>query len=103
MLSPDCGRTADNRPFPTVDDCVEECAGAEPDGNWGWGFQEDGTDACAEEWFLVADCMDGLTCEEQRAFFRRVNGPYPSCEAELEAKDDCFASIPSLDNPDGGR
>jgi hypothetical protein len=40
--------------------------GAEPDGNW--GLQEDGTDACADEWFAVADCFDGLSCDEHLSF-----------------------------------
>jgi hypothetical protein len=86
MLSDECGRAADDRPFVTVDDCVEACAAAEP-GGWWWGRQEDGTDACAEEWFVVADCMDALTCEEQRSFFRRNMGSYPpgfACTDELD-------------------
>jgi hypothetical protein len=105
MLS-DCGRAADDRPFPNVDECIEDCAGAEPDGNWRWGLQEDGTDACAEEWFLVADCFDGLTCEEHLSFFREDTLGYPPgypCTDELEAKNDCFYSTPSLDNPGAGR
>lgn len=101
MLS-ECGRAADDRPFPTVDECVEACAAAEP-GGWWWGRQEDGTDACAEEWFAVADCMDSLTCEEHRRFFAPVIEPYPFCKEELDARRHCFDSTPSLDNPDGGQ
>jgi hypothetical protein len=105
MLSPDCGRTADNLPYPTVDDCIEACAGAEP-GGWRWGLQEDGTDACAEEWFAIAECFDSLTCEQHLSFFRKETADYPPgypCTDEIEAKLDCFYSTPSLENPEGGR
>lgn len=105
MLSPECGRAADNRPFPTVDDCVVACAVAEP-GGWRWGRQEDGTDACAEEWFALSECMDGLSCEEQRSFFQRATGDYPpgfACTGEFDARDHCFYSTPSLDNPEARR
>ena len=104
MLSPECGRAADTRPFPTVDDCIVACAAAEP-GGWEWGLQEDGTDACAEEWFVLADCMDGLSCEEQRSFFQRNMGDYPpgfACTDEFEARRHCFNTMPSLDNPGVG-
>lgn len=103
MLSRECGRVDEPRPYATIDECIETCAAAEP-GGWDWGRQEDGTDACAEEWFLVADCMDALTCEEQRSYFRRPWGTedYP-CKEELDARSHCFESTPSLDNPDGGR
>lgn len=95
--------TRAGRPFPTVDDCILACAAAEP-GGWDWGRQADGTDSCAEEWFAAADCMDGLSCEEQRSFFRRNAGAYPpgfACTDELDARRQCFYSTPSLDNPDG--
>ena len=98
MLSAECGRAADDRPFPTVDACVETCAAAEP-GGWEWARQADGTDACAEEWFVVADCMDALTCEEQRFFFREKTPgleDYP-CKEELDARRHCFNSTPSLE------
>lgn len=105
MLSPECGRAADDRPFSNVDDCIVACAAAEP-GGWAWGRQADGTDSCAEEWFAAANCMDALTCEEQRSFFRRTTLSYPpgfACTDELDAKTHCFYSTPSLDNPEGGR
>lgn len=102
----DCGRAANDKPFASVDDCIDDCADDKPGANWRWGLQEDGTDACAEEWFAIADCMDGLTCEEHLSFFRKTTLEIPPewpCIEELEAQDHCFYSTPSLDNPDGGR
>jgi hypothetical protein len=104
MLSPDCGREPGNIPYPSVDECIEACA-ANP-GGWEWARLDDGTDACAEEWFAIADCFDGLTCEEHLSFFRRDTGAYPPgypCTDEIEARRHCFISTPSLDNPEGGR
>jgi hypothetical protein len=87
----------------TVEGCVEDCAAAEP-GGWDWGRQADGTDSCAAEWFVMADCMDALTCDEQRSFFQRDFGvtDYP-CKEEIHAQKHCYESTRSLDNPDGGR
>jgi hypothetical protein len=91
MHSPECGRIDDPQPFRSADECTEDCAAVEPEYPWDWGRQADGTDACAEEWFVVADCFDALTCEGQRAYFRRPPGTldFP-CKEELEARARCF-------------
>lgn len=60
MLSPECGVRPEERHGRTVDECVEDCAAVEP-GGWYWARQEDGTDACAEEWLVAARCIDALT------------------------------------------
>lgn len=102
QLSPECGANLEDQAFGTVDECVEDCAAVEP-GGWEWARQEDGNDACAQEWFAVADCMDALTCEEQRSYFTRVPASdldYP-CKDELTAKRGCFNSTPSLEKEDG--
>ena len=103
MLSPECGIRPEEVFGRTVEGCVEDCAAAEP-GGWEWGRQADGTDSCAEEWFVKADCMDALTCEEQLDFFRKdyFATDYP-CKEEIEVKQRCFRSTPSLENPGGGR
>jgi hypothetical protein len=93
MMSPECGGNPEDFVFPTVDECVEDCAAVEPVYAWPWGRQADGTDACAEEWFAAADCIDALTCEEQRTFFRwndpNPNPAYP-CKEELDARRRCY-------------
>jgi hypothetical protein len=103
MLSPECGLRPEEVYGRTVEGCVEDCAAAEP-GGWDWGRQADGTDSCAAEWFVMADCMDALTCDEQRSFFQRDFGvtDYP-CKEEIHAQKHCYESTRSLDNPDGGR
>ncbi len=94
MMSPECGGNPEDLAFPTVDECVEDCAAVKPVYAWPWGRQADGTDACANEWFAAADCIDALTCEEQRTFFRRID-PDPSsvypCDAELDARRRCYS------------
>jgi hypothetical protein len=98
MLSPDCGIDPENVWGRTVEGCVEDCADIR--GGWEWALQEDGTDGCAEEWFAMADCMDALTCEGQRSYFRRRsegnNIDYP-CKEEIAVKRDCFYSTPTLE------
>lgn len=91
MQSPDCGRVDEGQPFETAEECIDDCASLDSDNPWDWAPQPDGTDACAEEWEAVGACMDGLTCEEQRAYFRRPPGnlEYP-CKAELDARTDCY-------------
>jgi len=90
MQSPDCGRT-DEVPLRTVDECVEDCADADPGNGFEWGQQEDGTDACVTEWLAASTCMDALTCEEQRAYFRRTTAipdDWP-CKDEWDVRRDC--------------
>jgi hypothetical protein len=97
MLSSECGARPEDRAFRTVDECVESCADVK--GGWEWARQEDGTDACAEEWFMAADCMDALSCEEQRDYFWTLpatDHDYP-CKAELDAKRHCFYSTPNIE------
>jgi hypothetical protein len=91
MQSPDCGRIDEPQPFETAEECLEDCAAVDSVYGWDWAPQPDGTDACAVEWYSVANCMDGLTCEEQRAYFRRPvdDTEYP-CMTEIEARQLCF-------------
>jgi len=100
QLDLECGARPGDRAFRTVDECVESCAAAEP-GGWEWARQEDGTDACAEEWFVMAECMGALTCEDQRSFFQRVSSDwdYP-CKEEIKAKQRCWNSTPSTEKED---
>jgi hypothetical protein len=90
MLSPDCGRVDEPQPFETAEECTEDCASLDSDNDWEWARQADGTDACAEEVIAAAECIDALTCEEQRAYFRRPGtaDEYP-CRAEVRAELDC--------------
>lgn len=100
-MSPECGNPQDIT-WQTVDECTEDCAAAEP-GGWSWGLQEDGTDACAEEWYAVADCMALLTCEQQHYFFNTPPVLWATdhpCHEELAARQLCFNSTPSLDRPE---
>ena len=102
-LDPECGANPEDLAFRTVDECVESCAAAEP-GGWGWALQEDGTDACAEEWIAAVECLVALTCEEQHEFFTNIpaiDPDYP-CKEESDAKRRCFDSTPSLDKREGG-
>jgi hypothetical protein len=63
LLPASCNRTIEeDEPVELVEHRIEL---------WWWARQEDGTDACAEEWFVIADCFDGLTCEEHLSFFRK--------------------------------
>ena len=97
-LDPECGANPGDLAFRSVDECVESCAAAEP-GGWGWALQEDGTDACAEEWIAAVECLVALTCEEQHEFFTKIpaiDPDYP-CKAETDLKMHCFWSTPSLD------
>jgi hypothetical protein len=97
QLHPECGARPEDHPFRTVDECVESCADIR--GGWSWALQEDGTDACAEEWVAAADCIVALTCEEQHEYFTRIpvtDLVYP-CQEETEAKMRCFRSTPSLE------
>jgi len=91
QLDPECGAIIEEQAFRSAEECAQDCAAVEPVYAWDWARLPDGTDACAEEWFASADCMDALSCEEQRAFFRRVgtSNEYP-CKDELDAKSDCF-------------
>jgi hypothetical protein len=102
MLSPECGGNPEDLiPGQTVEECVEDCASAEPTG-WQWAPQEDGTDACAEEWIAKAECIDALSCEDQHRFFTRrpaVDTDWP-CKPEHDAALTCFYSTPSLEHPE---
>jgi hypothetical protein len=101
MHSPECGRIDEPQPFRSAEECAEDCAAVD-DNEWEWGRRTDGTDACTEEWFELADCMDALTCEEQRAHFRRPPGTldFP-CKEEFDAKGRCFRTTPDLELQDG--
>ena len=90
MLSPDCGSVFEPRPFASIEECTENCAALDSNYDWGWAPQADGTDACAEEVIVAYECIDALTCEETRAYFRRPGtaDEYP-CRAEIHAKQDC--------------
>jgi len=101
QLDPECGAIIEEQAFRSADECVQDCAAVEPVYAWNWGRRADGTDACAEEWIASAECMDALSCEEQRAFFRRegTSNDYP-CKHELDEKRHCFNSEPSLERTD---
>jgi hypothetical protein len=90
MLSPDCGIVFEPRPFESVEECTEDCAALDSSNNWDWAPQADGTDACAEEVVVAHECIAGLTCEGQRAYFRRLGtaDEFP-CKAEVDEKMDC--------------
>lgn len=100
QLDPECGAIIEDQEFRAVEDCVEDCASSL---RWGWAQQEDGTDACAEEWFAMADCMGALSCEEQQSYFRRVSSDwdYP-CKEEIMSKIDCWNSTPSIEKVQDG-
>ncbi|MCX4247396.1 hypothetical protein [Paraliomyxa miuraensis] len=93
QLDPECGAIIEDQAWRAVDDCMEDCAAVEPEYAWPWGRQPDGTDACAEEWFAAADCIDALTCEERRTYFRWI-GPDPRpdhlCKEQLDARRRCY-------------
>ena len=103
-LDPECGdRPEDHASYRTVDECAESCAAAE-DNAWHWAHQEDGTDACAEEWIAIHDCLIASSCEDRREFFLEIPAldlDYP-CKAEEHARDHCFYSTPSLDKVETG-
>lgn len=97
QLHPECGARPEDHPFRTVDECVESCADIR--GGWSWALQEDGTDACAEEWNGEVECLVALTCEEQHEFFTRIPATgldYPCTDAN-DVKMHCFWSTPSLE------
>lgn len=96
QLDPECGAILEDQAWRSVDDCVESCAGL--GGGWDWALQPDGTDACAEEWIAAAECIDALTCEGRRAWFRRpgLTTDY-ACYEEFAEKRHCFNSTPSLE------
>lgn len=101
QLHPECGARPEDHPFRSVDECVESCADVR--GGWWWARQEDGTDACAEEWIAATDCLVSLTCEEQHEFFTNIpaiDPDYP-CKDESDAKMRCFDSTPSLEKNEG--
>jgi hypothetical protein len=98
FMSDECGAKPEDRGFRTLDECMVDCA-APGSGNFQWARQEDGTDACAEEGFAVADCVDALSCEEQRHLFTGIHllePDYP-CKEVYHARTVCFDSTPSLD------
>lgn len=101
QLDPECGARPEDLAFPTVEECVESCATAEP-GGWEWARQEDGTDACAEEWTAAAECMSSKSCVERRSYFRRSSSDwdYP-CKEELTAQRLCWDSTPNVEKEDG--
>ena len=99
--SPECGAEPGTMAFDTAEECLQDCAAVEPEYGWEWARQADGTDACAEEWTAAAECMDALTCEEQRAFFRRpgTSDEY-ACKAELDATRRCADAARSARSDD---
>ena len=91
QLDPECGAIIEEQAFRSADECAQDCAAVEPVYAWTWARRDDGTDACAEEWFAAADCIDALSCDEQRAFFRRPGGtPEYPCEDVLDARRACY-------------
>lgn len=103
QLDPECGARAEDHPFRTIEECTEDCAAIDP-GGWLWARQADGTDACAEEWITAEQCVVALSCEDQRAYFRRIPATQPDypCRAESNALGDCFDSTPSLEKTESG-
>lgn len=92
---PQCG--AEELPPRTVEECIEACA--TPGGSQ-WAYQEDGTDACAEEWFRWANCIEALDCDGRHAAFNEVATPDRACGEEALDKADCYYTTPSLDRED---
>lgn len=103
QLDPECGARPEDLEYDTVDACVEVCA-AHEDNGWNWAHQEDGTDACAEEWITEKDCMLALSCEDQHRYFTLIPiaDPNHPCEAETDALLQCFYTTPSLDRVETG-
>jgi hypothetical protein len=100
QFSPECGRV-DEQAFRDADECAEDCAAVDQVYAWNWARQADGTDGCAAEWIAATECIVALSCEEQRAFFRRPGNTddYP-CKELFDVKYDCFYSTPSLERED---
>lgn len=85
LFEPECG--AAEVPFTDENECTEQCMSEDATN---WGLQEDGTDACAEEYSTLHTCMAGATCEEQ---FIIINDPafasQTPCAGELTAMLEC--------------
>lgn len=94
MHDPDCGAV----PLPprTADECSVACA--QPNGNFQWGLQPDGSDACYDEVIAHIDCILALDCEGRRLALSGGEGR--PCEAEAEATAVCFFTTPNLERED---
>jgi hypothetical protein len=95
MQSPECGNVTHPKfpQFSSVDACVESCANPELE-NWWGGPQEDGEDACLDDWNAYASCVAALACEQQYEHWNasRVSD-YP-CKAEQDSQVLCGQSHP---------
>ena len=88
VLDPDCG--IPDTPLEDAQECEELCMSEE---NTLWGLQEDGTDACFDEYVEFYDCVGGSTCEEQRIAVTNPAGIHETqCGLQLEAVLDCNLS-----------
>jgi hypothetical protein len=103
LQSDECGANPEDRVDRTAEECVEDCAAEDPGGwGWQWARQEDGTDACAEEWAARAACIDALSCEDQQSYFTRqpaIDTDWP-CMPQDKAATTCFYTTPSLERPE---
>lgn len=81
LLDPDCG--AEGLELGSVDECVENCMSEDFSV---WGLLPDGTDKCFNETVVYYECIDSLTCSEQRL----VN-TLPSKVNETECGDEQLA------------
>jgi hypothetical protein len=90
MQSPECGNVTHPQfpRFESVAACVQSCADPELE-NWWGGPQEDGTDACVDQWSTYSECVAQLSCEEQYEFWNapRVSD-YP-CKPQDDAHVEC--------------
>ena len=100
ILDSECGNTTHPRQpiYESVDACIDQCADVEE--GWHWGPQPDGTDACEDEWSDFANCLDGLTCEDQRQHWDALPTAEFPCKAERNAHTACGAQHPPLQDGD---
>jgi hypothetical protein len=100
----DCGRPVES--WDGVDDCIEACATPEGNASFGWGYQNDGSDACEAEWKAMAACAVALTCEDQKAFFGSAYYSIPEgdrpCWPEFDAMSNCQIANPYEQARKGG-
>lgn len=102
--SRECGRPVEV--WDDVDDCVRECATHDGDASFGWGYQSDGTDACAAEWTEMSTCASHLTCEDQRVFFSEDYGALAEserpCWEPFDTMVECQNAHPYQPKQEGG-
>ena len=95
ILDSECGSTTHPRQpiFESVDACIDQCA--DVDGGWYWGPQPDGTDICESDWLEFAECLQALSCEDQRLHWDAPpSSDYP-CKVEEREHVECGVDHPT--------